>query len=483
MTATRLALSLCALTALASWTRAAQQAGGKPPDRAAGQTEPERSRSGSGRTSADELGEATPHWPSFRGPRARGFVEGGTAPKKWDLAQGENVLWKVAVPGLAHSSPVIWGERIFLTTAVKQGDGEAELKVGLYGDIQPVPDEGVHRFQVLCFDKRDGSLSWSSTAHEGVPAVKRHPKGSHAASTPATDGEHVVAFFGSEGLYCYDMQGELLWEKDFGLLDSGFFMVPAAQWGFASSPVLHGGRVVVQVDVQEDSFVAAFDADTGEELWRTPRDDVPTWSSPTVDVREGRSQVIVNGYKHIGGYDLATGKELWKLAGGGDIPVPTPVVAHDLIFITNAHGRMAPIYAISVGASGELAASAEDEEQMAWSTPRRGNYMQTPLVYGGFLYCCSDAGVLTCYEADTGVQRYQQRLGGGGSGFTASAVATDGKLYLTSEEGEVHVVTAGPQFELLAVNDLGATCMATPAISQGVLIWRTRSHLVAVGER
>jgi len=439
--------------------------------------------SGGEQSAADDLGEDSPHWPAFRGHRARGFAEGYASATTWDLEAGENVLWKTAVPGLAHSSPIVWGDRLFVTTAVKQEGGDTELKVGLYGDIGSVANEGVHQFQLLCLDKNDGRLLWSRTAHEGVPAVKRHPKSSHAASTPATDGEHVVAFFASEGLYCYDIHGELLWQKDFGVLDSGFFMVPEAQWGFASSPILHGGRVIVQVDVQEDSFLAAFDADTGEQVWRTPRSDVPTWSSPTVDVRADRSQVIVNGYKHIGGYDLGTGAELWKLEGGGDIPVPTPVVAHDLIFITNAHGRMAPIYAISVGASGELAGTAEDEQQMAWSTPRRGNYMQTPLVYGEYLYCCNDAGILTCYEADTGVVRYQQRLGSGGSGFSASAVATDGKLYLTSEEGEVHVVGAGPEFESLAVNEMGETCMATPAISQGVLFWRTRGHVVAVTER
>jgi len=311
---------------------------------------------------ADELDEDSPHWPGFRGHRARGFAEGTAAPTRWDLESGENVLWRAPIPGLAHSSPVVWGDRLFVTTAVKQGETEPELKVGLYGDISSVADEGLHQFRLLCLDKRTGELLWSRTAHEGVPAVKRHPKSSHAASSPATDGEHVVAFFGSEGLYCYDLDGELLWQKDFGVLDSGFFLAPEAQWGFASSPVLHAGRVIVQVDVQEDSFLAAFDADTGEQAWRTPRHDVPTWSSPTVDVRPGRSQVIVNGYKHIGGYDLETGAELWKLAGGGDIPVPTPVVAHDLVFITNAHGRMAPIYAVSVTATGELEGTAEDEE-------------------------------------------------------------------------------------------------------------------------
>ena len=431
----------------------------------------------------DEAGGGVPEddgqsWPSFRGPSASGVQEGFATPTRWDVATGENVRWRTPIPGLAHSSPVVWGERIYLTTAV--GEGEAELTVGLYGDIAPVEDEGVQRFQVLCVDARDGRVLWTRTAHEGVPRVKRHTKGSHAASTPATDGRHVAAFFGSEGLYLYDAAGELLWKKDLGLLDSGYYLVPAAQWGFASSPVIHGERVLVQCDVQGGGFLAAFDLRTGEELWRVARDEVPTWSTPTVHVSEERSQVIANGYKHIGGYDLATGAELWKLVGGGDIPVPTPVVASGLVIITNAHGPMAPIYALDAMAEGEVG-TGEDDPWMLWFQPRRGNYMQTPLVYRDLLYCCADQGVLSCFDPTSGEQHYRERLGGGTTGFTASGVAADGKLYFTSEEGEVHVLAAGPTFTELAVNELGETCMASPAISRGTLFFRGRHHLTAVG--
>ncbi len=417
-------------------------------------------------------------WPSFRGPQASGVQDGHATPAAWDVAKKENVRWSTEIPGLAHSSPIVWGERVFVTTAER--DGEAELKVGLYGDIAPVADEGVHRFRVYCLERGSGKVLWSETAHEGVPKVKRHTKGSHAASTPATDGERVVAFFGSEGLYAYDLEGKLLWSKDLGLLDSGYYVVPAAQWGFASSPVIHDGLVVVQCDVQKDSFLAALKAETGEEVWRTRRSEVPTWSTPTIDVREGRRQVIVNGYKHIGGYDLASGAELWKLVGGGDIPVPTPVVSSGLVFITNAHGQMAPIYAIDAMAEGQVG-TGEDDPFMLWFQPRRGNYMQTPLVYSDLLYCCSDAGVLACFDPASGEERYRQRLGSGNTGFTASGVAADGKLYFTSEEGEVHVVKAGPEFEVLATNELGETCMATPAVAAGTLIFRTRHRLTAIG--
>jgi outer membrane protein assembly factor BamB len=274
-------------------------------------------------------------WPSFRGAGGAGVADGGPTVTTWNVETGEHVRWKTPIPGLAHSSPVIAGDRLFVTTAVREGDS-AELTVGLYGDIRPVDDEGMHAFKVYCLDRATGAIRWERTAIEAVPKIKRHPKGSHAASSPATDGRFVVAFFGSEGLYCYDVDGDLKWSKDLGVLDSGFYMVPDAQWGFASSPIIHGDMVILQCDVQKDSFLAALKLETGEELWRTPRDEVPTWATPTVDVRPDRKQVICNGWKHIGGYDLETGEALWSLRGGGDIPVPRPVVAHDLVYITPA---------------------------------------------------------------------------------------------------------------------------------------------------
>jgi outer membrane protein assembly factor BamB len=426
-------------------------------------------------------------WPSFRGAFASGIAEGYATPAKWDVAEGTNVLWRTPIPGLAHSSPVIVGERLFVTTAV--GEGEAVLnevgkgRTGDYGDVWSLPAEGVQRFQVLCLDKRTGAIRWTATAFEGEPRFKRHPKSSFAASTPAADAGHVVAFFGSEGLYGYDHEGKQLWKKDLGELNGAFYMAPTAEWGVGSSPVIHEGRVYLQVDVIGKAFLACFDVATGEELWRAVRDDVPTWGSPTVHVGLDRSQVIANGYKHIGGYDLETGKELWKLVGGGDIPTPTPIVANDLIFITSSHGRLSPIYAVHVDAEGPVSADAgaEGAEHMAWSNPRRGNYMPTPLVYGDELYLCNDAGILSCFASLSGEEHYRERLSSGASAYTASPVAADGKLYCTSEDGEVQVVELGKQFAVLEINDLGETCMATPAISAGVLYWRTRGHVIAIG--
>jgi outer membrane protein assembly factor BamB len=424
---------------------------------------------------------ADAHWPQFRGPQASGVAEGSRTPHQWTSPK-----WKTPIPGLGLSCPVIWGDRIFITTAVSQK--EQELKIGLYGDIKSVDDISQHSWQVLCLNKSDGRLLWKQTAHEGVPKVKRHPKSSHANSTPATDGKHLVCFFGAEGLFCYDLEGKLLWKKDFPQLDSGYFAVPDAQWGFGSSPVIHGGKVIIQCDVQTNSFIAALDIKDGRELWRTPRHDVPTWSTPTVLAPLLKAnpppvtQVVANGFRHIGGYDLRTGKELWKLTNAGDIPVPTPIIAHDLIFITSAHGKISPIYAIRANATGDITLKADETTNsfIAWSTKRGGNYMQTPIVVGDYLFAARDHGVVTCFTATTGEQLYSERLGTGRSGFTASPVSADGKLYVTSEQGTVYVLRAAPKFEILATTELGEPCMATPAISGDALFFRTRAHLMCV---
>jgi outer membrane protein assembly factor BamB len=380
------------------------------------------------------------------------------------------------VPGLSHSSPIVWGDLVCVTSAVTAG-GDDTLKVGLYGDIESLEDARPVSWEIHCFDKRSGRTRWNTVAHKGVPKTKRHPKATHANATLATDGRVLVAMFGSEGLYAYDLDGRQLWKRDLGVLESSFFQVPSAQWGFASSPVVHDGRVIVQADVLKDSFLAAFDASTGKELWRTARHDYPTWSTPTVHVAEGRAQIIVNGFKQIGGYDVATGKELWTVKGGGDIPIPTPVVHGGLAFITNAHGGVSPIFAVRTDAAGDASGS----RGVAWSHMRDGAYIQTPIVYRDRLYVCRDNGVLTVFEAATGRQIYQQRLAAGRTGFSASAVAGDGKVYYTSEDGSVFVIAAGPTFEQLAENALGETAMATPAISAGTIFLRTRTRLVAVG--
>jgi outer membrane protein assembly factor BamB len=432
--------------------------------------------------------EPNANWPSFRGAKAAGSTAGPAAPAEWDVAAGKNIRWSASVPGLGLSSPVIQGDRLFITTAIPlTADGKeappAELKTGLYGDIEPADDNAPHRFAVICYDVKTGRELWNVTAHTGSPAIPRHPKASHANSTSTVDAKHVVSCFGTEGLYCHDHAGKLLWEKKLGRLDSGYYKVPKAQWGFGSSPVIAGDRVILQADVQQGSFLAAFALADGREIWRTPRADVPTWSSPLIHEVAGKRQVIVNGWKHMGAYDFDTGTEIWKVSGGGDIPVPTPITAHGLIFLTNAHGRLAPILAIKEDAKGNLSEVPDGDEpkSTAWSIDKWGNYMQTPIIVGDLLFCCTDAGVATCFDARTGTNHFRERLGR--SGFTASPVHSGGRLYFTGEEGTVKVINAAKEFKVIASNELGAQCMATPALHDGMIIFRTRKGLLAVGEK
>jgi outer membrane protein assembly factor BamB len=424
------------------------------------------------------------NWPSFRGASASGIAEGYLLPSTWDAATSQNISWKTPIPGLGHSSPIIWGNRIYLSTAIS-GQEKPELKVGLYGDIASVKDDTSHRWIVYCLDKQSGKVVWEKTVYTGVPKIKRHPKSTHASATLATDGRNLVAFFGSEGLHCFDMNGKQIWKKDLGILDSAYYVAPEAQWEFGSSPVIYQDKVLIQCDVLNGAFVAALNIKDGSEAWRTSRDDVPTWGTPTVYSNGGNAQMIVNGYKNIGSYDVKTGKQIWWLKGGGDIPVPAPVVAHEMVFITNAHGPMAPIYAIRLNATGDISLKADEtaNQFVAWSAPRDGAYLITPLVYGDYLYSCKNNGVLYCFEARTGKRLYQERLGSGTTGFTASPVAGDGKLYLSSEDGDIYVVKSGRQFEILSKNSMGDICMASPAISEGVIYFRTKTQVVAVSEK
>ncbi|MHC4697431.1 MAG: outer membrane protein assembly factor BamB family protein [Planctomycetota bacterium] len=424
------------------------------------------------------------NWPSFRGPHGGGVAEGQKTPTSWNVETGTNVKWKTPVPGLAHSSPIVWGDRLFVTLAVSS-DPNPYLKVGLYGESPDHPEELVHEFRVYCLDRKSGKIVWEKTAHSGIPQVKRHIKATHANSTPATDGKRVVAFFGSEGLYCYDFEGKLLWQKDLGYLDAGAFNAPDIQWGFGSSPIIYEDNVIVQCDVNNQSFIAAFDVKDGKERWRTLRDASPCWGTPTVHASPERTQVIVNGYKYMGGYDLGTGKELWRLSGGGDVPVPTPYVAHGLIFITNAHGPARPIYAIRPNARGDISLKGDENsnEFIAWHLAMRGSYIPTTIVYGDHLYVGDDRGFLSCYKAETGEKAYRVRLAGKRRGaYSASPVAADGKVYFTSEDGDIHVVEAGPEYKLLASNSMGEVCLATPAIADNTIFIRTRSHVFAIAE-
>lgn len=430
------------------------------------------------------VGAAPPaNWPMFRGPDASGVADGQNPPTDWDLARGENVAWKTPIPGLGHSCPIVWGDRVFVTSA-ESGDPNSLFKPGAYGDVDSVDDPTTHKFWVFCLDRHSGRVLWQRLAHEGVPRFKRHTKSSHANATPATDGRYLVASFGAEGVYCYDMQGELLWKLPLDSINAGWFFQPDYEWGFGSSPVLYGDWVILQCDSQRDSFLAAYDLATGAEVWRTPREEVPTWGTPTVlrsKSPKDADEIVTNGTRAIRGYDAQTGRELWKLVGNSEITVPTPVFSDELVYVTSGYRPIQPIYAIRPGSKGDLTLGEgkTDSPHIAWSKTRGGPYMPTPLVYQGLLYVQGDGGVLSCYDAATGQRIYQKRVGGT---FTASPVAADGRLYLTDEAGAITLVAAGREFAELGRQEIGETCLATPAICDGVLLVRTEHHLVALGK-
>jgi outer membrane protein assembly factor BamB len=413
------------------------------------------------------------NWPSFRGPNASGVADGHQVPVKWNAASRESVRWKT----------LIWGDRVFVSTAVSS-DPNATIRTGLYGDVEPVADLTKHSWRLFALDKRTGSVVWERVAHEGVPRTKRHPKSSQASPTPVTDGRHVVVSFGSEGLYAYDVEGKLLWKRDLGILNAGWFYDPDYEWGVGSSPIIWKNSVIVQCDIQKNSFIAAFDVATGQPLWRTPREEIPSWSTPAIYEGSGRAELVTQATHFTRGYHPRSGQELWRLAGNSEVTIPTPIIGPDLIIVTNGYRGVQPIYAIKPGASGDITLKNEQtrSEFIAWSMMHGGPYIPTPVIYRDRLYVCSNNGVLSAYDVRTGQRLYQERLGGKGGSFSASPVAADGKIYLPSEDGDVFVVKAGPAYELLATNSMGEVLMATPAISDGVIIIRGLRDVFAVGE-
>jgi outer membrane protein assembly factor BamB len=423
---------------------------------------------------------STVHWPSFRGPQASGIAE-GPAPVTWDAEKGVNVLWKTPIPGLSVSSPVVWGDRIFVVTAVSS-DPDAKFRHGLYGDVEPSSDLSKHSWRVYALDKKSGKVLWERVAYEGAPRSKRHPKSSQASATPATDGKHVVAWFGSEGLYVYDFNGKLLWKKDLGALNAGWFYDPDYEWGIASSPIIYKDTVILQCDVQKGSFIAAYRLKDGAQLWRTPREELPSWGTPTIVAGPERVELVTNATSFIRGYNPDTGEELWRLGRNSEITATTPFSSGGLVFVVGGYPPIRPIYAIRPGGAGNLSLSegATSGEFVAWSKREGGSYIPTPIAYGNHLYVVQNNGILSVYNLTGGERLYQQRVGDKPGAYSASPVAADGKIYFTSEDGEVFVIKAGPKYELLASNPVGEVLMATPAISDGVLYIRGMKHLYAI---
>ena len=424
------------------------------------------------------------NWPQFRGPAGQGIADGFPTRANWNVdataGKTEGLLWRTEVPGLGHCSPIIWKDRIYLATAVPKS-GKPSLRIGLYGDIKPAKDDDEQRWLVQCFEKKNGKLKWEQMIRQAKPSTVRHEKASHANTTLVTDGKHLIGFFGADGLYCLNMKGKLLWQKDLGRINVTWRSVA---WGFSSSPALHKDRIVVQCDDPKDPFIAALNLKDGQELWRTSRKGASenSWGTPLIHSDGARTQIVANGYPYIASYDLETGKELWRLKGGGDIPVPMPFVADGLIVLTNSHGGKTPLFAVRPSATGDISLTdgATSNDGVAWSAPNGGAYISTPVMYNGYLYVANYNGLLRCFDFKTGEKMFEERLGTDAV-CSASLVAADCKIYCPTEDGVVYVLKAGPKLEVLAKNNLGEPCLATPAISQGVMYFRTSGSLMAIG--
>ncbi len=432
------------------------------------------------------------NWPAFRGTLSRGYSDAQNLPSEWDVKSGKNIAWKIRVPGLGLSCPTVWGDNVFITTAIPaDSDGNGgELRTGLYGDVDSVKDDRDYEFRLYCFSLESGAIKWQQACYTGKPRVKRHSKSSHANPTPVTNGDFVVASFSSEGVYCFDMSGKQVWKKDLGFLDSGWFFDREYQWGFASSPMIDGDVVYLQCDIQDQSFLGAYDLKSGDEKWRTDRDDIPTWGSPVAYADpDGKRRVVVNGTRQAAAYDAESGKQLWTLGGMSEIVVPTPQVTNKYVLLASGYSPIRPILAVRHDASGELnfkeqSGDPDAKNGFAWKLTRGGSYLPTPVVYRGYVFVCGNNGVLTCYSAASGKQLSRLRLRGKGArSFTGSPVASDGKLFITAEQGQTFVVPAEPKAKVESVNELGESVLTSAAIAGNTLLVRGDKHLFAISKR
>jgi outer membrane protein assembly factor BamB len=413
------------------------------------------------------------NWPQWRGPSGMGVSDEKNLPTQWGI--GKNIKWKTPIAGRGHSSPIVWGNRIFLTTAI-----EGELVPGakapkhMNGDKEFVHPDSVganrqHTFKLICVDRETGKILWEQIAFQGTPYDDRHRKSSYAASTPTTDGKLVYAFFGSEGLYAYDMKGKLAWKADLGKLGT-------VGMGTGTSPILCENLVLVQCDEENGagSFIAALDKKTGKQVWKTPRQVQVSWSTPLLVRTAKRAEVIASGTEAIIAYDPATGKELWRHKGVDSNAIPSPVANSEMVFV--AAGFPAKIaMAINLGGAGDLA------EAVAWKYSKGTAYVPSPILYGEYLYLTTDRGILTCLDAKTGTVKYEGGRIPIPATFTASPVAFDNKILLTSEDGDTFIIKAGPTHEILGTNSIGEPVYASPAIADGRIFIRGEKNLYAIG--
>jgi len=418
------------------------------------------------------------NWPQFRGAKADGVAaDNDRLPTTW--SKTDNVKWVTDVPGWGWSCPVVWGERVFVTSVVGEQENLTPSK-GLYlGEGVREPAKGVHHWKTYCFDLNTGKELWQHEAHTGEPKVPRHPKATYASETPATDGERLYVLFGDVGLYAYSLDGELLWKK--GIEPKKTFF----DYGAAASPVVHDGQVFVVYDNLEESWVAAFDAATGKENWKVAREETHSWATPLVWQNDQRTELVVPGKKKNRSYSLA-GELLWEFDGKmSNLVIPSPFAAHGMCYIASGYigDNHRPTFAIKPGASGDITPDDFNEsEHIAWYQKQASAYNPTQIVYGDYLYTLYDRGFLTCHNAKTGEQVYDKVRFAPGASFTSSPWAYNGKLFFLSEEGDTFVVKAGPEYELLATNRLEELAISCPAIAGDKLLIRLASKLYCLTE-
>ncbi len=421
------------------------------------------------------------NWPSFRGQHASGVMDQQDLPTTWDVDSGKNIRWKTAIPGLSHASPIIWDDVIYMVSAISSMDSVG-FKHGLYGAGTASSDRSLHKWVLIAVDKESGKINWQSIATEGIPIDKRHVKATYANSTPVTDGRYIVAWFGSQGAYAFNMDGTKVWERDLGRMDVGAYDAPAYEWGVASSPIIYQDLVILQCDTQGESFLIALDIHSGKTVWQVDREELPSWGTPTIYPDAKRPQLITNGSVFIRSYNPADGSLLWQLGGSSKITAPTPIFKEDIIVVASGRRPEKPIFAVRADAKGDITLGEKQTANNAvlWSKTRRGPYMPTPIIYGNYVYTLQNQGILDCFDLESGEELYRQRLTHRGGGFSASPVASDGRLYLPGEDGDVFVVEAGATYKELAVNSIGELQMASPAISAGTLYLRGERHLFAI---
>ena len=413
------------------------------------------------------------NWPQLRGPEARGIGENSNLPDRWSTNQ--NVAWKTEVPGRGWSSPIVWGDRVFVTTVTSEGEVEPAKK-GLYfgGERKEIPKDE-HHWLVLCYELKTGRELWRQEAHRGTPPSTLHVKNTYASATPVTDGERVYAWFGNVGLFCYDMEGHKLWSTNWPPVKTRY------GWGSAASPVVHEGRVFLVNDNDESSFAVALDAKSGRQLWRIDRDEKSNWATPYIWRNGQRTELITPGTKRIRSYDL-DGQLLWECGGMSTIVIPTPFAGSGLLYVCSGYvgDKTRPVFAIKPGAAGDITLKPGETTNafIAWYQPAAGPYNPSPLLYGDYFYVLFDFGFLSCHDALTGRQVYdKQRVRTGMTAFTASPWAANGKVFALSEDGDTFIFQAGPEYKLLHTNSLDEMCMATPAMAGDRLLIRTLTRL------